>query len=137
MDHASDLPPPGKRTLPRSFKLSDSSTYRTVELLRDEGGYGIGIAGGKMSDSDTVHPVFIKHIKPGSVAERQGELRVRDRVVSVNGVEVEGMPHDSIVDLMRESQKVTLVIEPRPRKSDFESSSDMVYFHAHPSFCAF
>ena len=86
-------------------------TRKTVELVRDEGGYGIGIAGGYTQGEETAHTVFIKTIKEGSIAEKCGMLKVRDRVISINGVALEGMGHHEIVEIMKRSDKVVMVID--------------------------
>ncbi len=105
---------------------SPESKSSVVELTRDETGFGISIAGGRSSSTVDAEapPVYIKAVRPGSVAERNGGLSVRDRVMSVNGVSVQGMAHDDIVELMKNANKITLVVEPRIKRVPGGSASE-------------
>jgi C-terminal processing protease CtpA/Prc len=126
IERPTELEPPGKRTLPKSFKLEETPpALRQVRLERDGEGYGVSIAGGEIDGS--VHPVYVRQIRPNSVAARSNSLRVRDRIVSINGVAVEGMPHNDIIGLMVAAQAVDLVVEPRTKKGATETSTVWPY----------
>lgn len=42
-------------------------------------------------------------ILPGSPGERCGELKVGDRIIAVNGIDIAGMTHGDVVNLIKDS----------------------------------
>ncbi|PVD32583.1 hypothetical protein C0Q70_08025 [Pomacea canaliculata] len=74
----------------------------TVELLRDQGGLGFSIAGGRDSvpfkTNDSA--IYISKITPHGNADRDGRLQVGDRIVSINGVDMADARHDQAVALL-------------------------------------
>ncbi|CAG9857264.1 unnamed protein product [Phyllotreta striolata] len=93
-------------------------------LIRDSRGLGFSIAGGKGSqpfkaDSDAV---FVSRITDGGVADKDGKLLVGDKVVSINGVDLTGAPHDLAVGMLTGVERfVRLVVE---REVPVESNGD-------------
>lgn len=66
---------------------SSSSTKETIStaIRRDlDGSPGFSVAGGK--GASTGDPIVISYLTPGGAAERDGKLRVGDRVLSVSAV---------------------------------------------------
>lgn len=58
------------------------------------------VAGG--SDSPYgVLPVFVTSLDPNGVAADSGEVRLGDRIVSVNGREIEGKTHAAVVQVIK------------------------------------
>ncbi|XP_059827516.1 protein scribble homolog isoform X6 [Hypanus sabinus] len=83
-------------------------------LVRDERGLGFSIAGGKGSTpykaGDTA--IFISRLAEGGCAHRDGILRVGDRVISINGVEMAEARHDHAVALLTGlAPTISLVVE--------------------------
>ncbi|XP_048007106.1 protein lap4 isoform X11 [Leguminivora glycinivorella] len=106
-------------------------------LIRDGAGLGFSIAGGKGSppyrdDSDAI---YISRISPQGAASKDGKMMVGDKVVSINGVEMENARHEAAVSLLTGHERfVRLVLqrtitpeqgETLPRKS----TSDEVREH--------
>ncbi|XP_033230330.1 protein lap4 isoform X3 [Belonocnema kinseyi] len=83
-------------------------------LIRDQNGLGFSIAGGKGSapfeaNSDAI---FISRITDGGVAQKDGKLRIGDKVISINGVEMAEAKHDQAVALLTGLERfVRLVVE--------------------------
>ncbi|UYV60286.1 LRRC1 [Cordylochernes scorpioides] len=78
-------------------------------LIRDQNGLGICIGGGSKEGEEDI---FISRITPGGVAEKDGKLRVGDKLVSINGVDVEGVRHDQAVSLLSGLERfVRLVVK--------------------------
>ncbi|CAG9769323.1 unnamed protein product [Ceutorhynchus assimilis] len=83
-------------------------------LIRDSRGLGFSIAGGKGSqpfkaDSDAI---YVSRITDGGVADRDGKLALGDRVISINGVDLNGASHQQAVNLLTGLERfVRLVVE--------------------------
>ncbi|NXW93664.1 SCRIB protein, partial [Alopecoenas beccarii] len=83
-------------------------------LMRNEKGLGFSIAGGKGSTpyraGDT--GIFVSRIAEGGAAHRDGILRVGDRVISINGVDMTEARHDQAVALLTASSPtIVLLVE--------------------------
>lgn len=56
---------------------------------------------------------------PGSPADRCDELKVGDRIIAVNGINIAGMSHGDVVNLIKESNlHVRLTIGPKDVQSN-------------------
>ncbi len=89
----------------------------TTTLLRDKDrGLGFSIAGGKGSDpfEEDSDSVFVSKVAEGGTADRDGKLRVGDRLIQINHVDVSGAEHNQVVDLLTGHERfVSLVVERR------------------------
>nr|XP_057916730.1 protein scribble homolog isoform X6 [Doryrhamphus excisus] len=86
-------------------------------LMRNDKGLGFSIAGGKGSTpyrtGDT--GIYISRIADGGAAHRDGTLRVGDRVISINGVDMTEARHDQAVALLTgTSPTIALLVERDP-----------------------
>uniref|UniRef100_F1KS12 Protein lap1 n=1 Tax=Ascaris suum TaxID=6253 RepID=F1KS12_ASCSU len=93
---------------------SSSSTKETIStaIRRDlDGSPGFSVAGGK--GASTGDPIVISYLTPGGAAERDGKLRVGDRVLSINGTNMRGARHDQAVALLTSfsSNEIYLVVQ--------------------------
>uniref|UniRef100_A0A0R3RRW7 Protein lap1 n=1 Tax=Elaeophora elaphi TaxID=1147741 RepID=A0A0R3RRW7_9BILA len=80
-----------------SVEGSSSVTKETISttIRRDiNGSPGFSVAGG------TGDVIVISSIAPGGAAEKDGKLRVGDRVLSINGTNMRGARHDQAVALL-------------------------------------
>ncbi|ESO02690.1 hypothetical protein HELRODRAFT_188808 [Helobdella robusta] len=106
-----------------AFAASEGHAHpRIVELEKTEEGLGFNVMGGKEQNS----PIYISRIIPGGMADRQGNLKRGDQLLSVNGVSVEGEPHERAVELLKSaSGTVKLVVRYTPRVlEDIEARFD-------------
>ncbi|XP_022622790.1 protein scribble homolog isoform X15 [Seriola dumerili] len=83
-------------------------------LIRNDKGLGFSIAGGKGSTpyrtGDT--GIYISRIAEGGAAHRDSILRVGDRVISINGVDMTEARHDQAVALLTgTSPTIALLVE--------------------------
>ncbi|XP_018527585.1 Na(+)/H(+) exchange regulatory cofactor NHE-RF2 [Lates calcarifer] len=81
---------------------------RLCHLVRSETGYGFNL------HSDRSRPgQYIRSLDPGSPADRAG-LRPQDRLIEVNGVNIEGMRHAEVVAFIKKGGDETwlLVVDP-------------------------
>ncbi|KAK9539788.1 hypothetical protein VZT92_002287 [Zoarces viviparus] len=68
---------------------------RLCHLVKGEHGYGFNLHSKKTKDGQ-----LVRSVEPGSAAER-GNIRPGDRIVEVNGVNIEGLRHSEVVALIR------------------------------------
>ncbi|XP_054268231.1 protein lap4 isoform X3 [Macrosteles quadrilineatus] len=92
----------------KSAKVIEPKDYEVIRqmvhttLIRDQNGLGFSIAGGKGCPSfrDKSEALYISRITEGGVADRNGKLQVGDRIVSINGVDMDGARHDQAVAML-------------------------------------
>ncbi|CAB3367351.1 Hypothetical predicted protein [Cloeon dipterum] len=83
-------------------------------LIRDSNGLGFSIAGGKGSPGfkEGSDAIYVSKITEGGAAEKDGKLLVGDKVISINGLDVQGARHDQAVAMLKGLERfVRLVIE--------------------------
>ncbi|KAK8743106.1 hypothetical protein OTU49_001527 [Cherax quadricarinatus] len=71
-------------------------------LMRDHNGLGFSIAGGRGAAQfkDGSDAIYISRITEGGAAAKDGKLHIGDRVISINGVDLEGARHDQAVSML-------------------------------------
>jgi len=114
-----------------AFAASEGHAHpRVVELPKTEEGLGFNVMGGKEQNS----PIYISRIIPQGVADRHGGLKRGDQLLSVNGVSVEGEPHEKAVDLLKAaSGMVKLVVRYTPKVlEEMEARFDRQRMHRRP-----
>ncbi|XP_047230355.1 disks large homolog 4-like isoform X2 [Girardinichthys multiradiatus] len=106
--------------LPRSLTTDEDVPRepRRVVLLRGSTGLGFNIVGGEDGEG-----IFISFILAGGPADLCGELRKRDRILSVNGVDLSSATHEQAAAALKNAgQTVTIVAQYRPDEySRFEA----------------
>jgi len=83
-------------------------------LLRDNSGLGFSIAGGLGAApfKDGSESLYVSKITDGGTAHRDGKLRVGDKIVQINGVDVSDARHDQAVQMLTGLERfVRLVVE--------------------------
>ncbi|XP_029935662.1 protein scribble homolog isoform X3 [Myripristis murdjan] len=102
--------------LPFCMEASPSGSRQRLStcLVRNDKGLGFSIAGGKGSTpyrtGDT--GIYISRIAEGGAAHRDSTLRVGDRVISINGVDMTEARHDQAVALLTgTSPTIALLVE--------------------------
>ncbi|KAI6173768.1 hypothetical protein M3Y98_01117800 [Aphelenchoides besseyi] len=92
---------------PETIQIDEFYKARTrvIQIQRDANGeLGWKIAGGD-NNRDTSSCVFISHITPGSAADKAGFL-VGDRLLSVNDITFTALPHEDVLQLVRDAVKI-------------------------------
>ncbi len=76
---------------------------KSIDFLKSEGErLGITICGGKGSTRGDVG-IFVRSIEEGSLAERDGRLKVGDELVEVNGRSVRECSHRTAASIIKVS----------------------------------
>uniref|UniRef100_A0A8C9L7V3 Tyrosine-protein phosphatase non-receptor type 13 n=1 Tax=Pavo cristatus TaxID=9049 RepID=A0A8C9L7V3_PAVCR len=82
-----------------------------VELAKKDNGLGISVTGG-VNTSIKHGGIYVKAVIPKGAAEEDGKIEKGDRVLSVNGVSLEGATHKQAVEMLRNTgQVVHLLLE--------------------------
>nr|XP_023684421.1 tyrosine-protein phosphatase non-receptor type 13 isoform X2 [Paramormyrops kingsleyae] len=102
----------------------------TTANLKKDVKYGLGfqIVGGENSGRADLG-TFISSITPGGPADIDGTLKPGDRLISVNSINLEGIPHDAAVEILQNTpDDVTLVVsQPKERLYD-DTSAGLAHF---------
>ncbi|KAK2720695.1 hypothetical protein QYM36_004549 [Artemia franciscana] len=86
-------------------------------LLRDHTGLGFEVQGGKGGEvaKENSDGIYVSHINDVGPAARDGKLRVGDKILSINGIDVGGARLDQVVALLSGLERfVRLVVEREP-----------------------
>ncbi|KAG7233347.1 hypothetical protein INR49_007166, partial [Caranx melampygus] len=101
-------PPALNNNMKMTPDITTSSTgadtgIRTVEITRGvNDSLGVSIAGGQGSPLGDI-PTFIAMIQANGVAAKTHQLKVGDRIVSINGQSLEGLSHSEVVTMLKNS----------------------------------
>ncbi|XP_078794602.1 protein scribble homolog isoform X43 [Oryzias latipes] len=118
-----DASPPGQR-----------QCFSTC-LIRNDKGLGFSIAGGKGSTPYRTGDmgIYISRIAEGGAAHRDSTLRVGDRVISINGVDMTEARHDQAVALLTgTSPTITLLVERDPNAPAGSPGQNRARSHSPP-----
>ncbi|NXL35617.1 INADL protein, partial [Glaucidium brasilianum] len=127
-------------TLP-SFQNGNGNTnlFETydVELIKKNGqSLGITIVG--YAGTSDVEPsgIFVKNIIPGSAADHNGQIHVHDKIVAVDGVNIQDYTNQEVVEALRNTgQTVRLTL--LRRKPSSTISSERLTDRVQPSVPTF
>ena len=88
-----------RRTQASSPIPSAAERTRTLNVTRDDQGFGLTLSGDR--------PVSVQTVRPGGAAHRAG-IREKDVIVKVNGAHVTQSTHTEVVDLI--AGKLVLIL---------------------------
>ncbi|XP_036610001.1 inaD-like protein [Trichosurus vulpecula] len=92
---------------PRSQSSVDASLFDTynVELTKKDGqSLGITIIGyAGSSNSGDGSGIYVKNVIPGSAADHNGQIRAQDRIVAVDGVDIQGFANQDVIEVLRKA----------------------------------
>ncbi|XP_040613065.1 inaD-like protein isoform X2 [Mesocricetus auratus] len=114
------LPAVANRTLG-----SDCSPFETynVELVKKDGqSLGIRIVGYVgTAHSGEASGIYVKSIIPGSAAYHNGQIQVNDKIVAVDGVNIQGFANQDVVEVLRNAGEVVHLTLVRRKTSSSDS----------------
>nr|XP_057940833.1 sorting nexin-27b isoform X2 [Doryrhamphus excisus] len=104
-----------------------TSGPRLIRIVKSDSGYGFNVRG-QVSEGGQLRSIngelyaplqHVSAVLPGGAADRAG-ISKGDRILEVNGVNVEGATHKQVVDLIRAGQKelVLAVLSVPPQEAD-------------------
>ena len=89
-----------KFPFPNSGLVEDERQIKIVTLHRESTGYGFSVVGGFGSPRGDL-PIFVKSVFEGGVAARDGRLKRGDKLVAVNGENLDGLTHSEALALLK------------------------------------
>uniref|UniRef100_A0A2K6NF29 InaD-like protein n=1 Tax=Rhinopithecus roxellana TaxID=61622 RepID=A0A2K6NF29_RHIRO len=96
--------------VPGGLADRDSSLFETynVELVKKDGqSLGIRIVGYVgTSHTGEASGIYVKSIMPGSAAYHNGRIQVNDKIVAVDGVNIQGFANQDVVEVLRNAGQV-------------------------------
>nr|XP_045004838.1 inaD-like protein isoform X3 [Jaculus jaculus] len=115
----------------RSPALDNSSLFETynVELVKEDGqSLGIRIVGYVgTTHTGEASGIYVKSLIPGSAAYHNGQIQVNDKIIAVDGVNIQGFANQDVVEVLRNAGQVvhlTLVRRTASSASPLEQTSD-------------
>ncbi|XP_037553698.1 inaD-like protein [Nematolebias whitei] len=98
-----------------------------VPLTKKDGqSLGISIIGFNSLTSQDAVGVFVKHVVPGSAADQNGNVRVQDRLLALDGVSVQGMTNQEVLEVMKQTGQTVVLTLVRKKPRALERSLDKV-----------
>ncbi|XP_066180547.1 FERM and PDZ domain-containing protein 2 [Sylvia atricapilla] len=96
--------------LPSPSETSPKEIY-TVELVKEDGTFGISVTGG-INTSVRHGGIYVKSIIPMGPADKDGQIKIGDRLLEVDGISLCGITHKQAVEHLKKSGQIAkLVLE--------------------------
>ncbi|XP_067155702.1 FERM and PDZ domain-containing protein 2 [Apteryx mantelli] len=96
--------------LPSPAETNSNDTY-TVELVKEDGTFGISVTGG-INTSVRHGGIYVKSIIPRGPADKDGRIKIGDRLLEVDGISLCGITHKQAVERLKKSGQIAkLVLE--------------------------
>ncbi|GCB66989.1 hypothetical protein scyTo_0005060 [Scyliorhinus torazame] len=105
-------------TLHQKFSAlpSPERELRFIKLKKDvKHGLGFQIVGGEKTGKLDLG-IFVTTIMPGGPAELDRSLNPGDRIISVNGISLEGVTHDRAVDILQTAPEDVMLMVSQPKE---------------------
>uniref|UniRef100_A0A673IUW1 InaD-like protein n=1 Tax=Sinocyclocheilus rhinocerous TaxID=307959 RepID=A0A673IUW1_9TELE len=102
-----------------------------VALKKKEGqSLGISIIGHNALTAKDAVGVFVKNVVPGSAAEQSGKIHVHDRIIALDGVNLQGFTNQEVLEVMKRTGDIVHLTHIRkinsPKRTVVEKSLDKV-----------
>uniref|UniRef100_A0A3Q3A758 Membrane associated guanylate kinase, WW and PDZ domain containing 1b n=1 Tax=Kryptolebias marmoratus TaxID=37003 RepID=A0A3Q3A758_KRYMA len=90
------------------FKAPPDSEFYSVDLERDNKGFGFSLRGGREYNMD----LYVLRLAEEGAAVRNGKMRVGDEILEINGESTKGMKHARAIELIKNGgRRVHLVLK--------------------------
>ncbi|XP_062352875.1 FERM and PDZ domain-containing protein 2 [Cinclus cinclus] len=95
---------------------SNSKEIYMVELIKEDGTFGISVTGG--INTSVLHGgIYVKSIIPRGPADKDGQIKIGDRLLEVDGISLCGITHKQAVEHLKKSgQDVLHLLRGAPRE---------------------
>uniref|UniRef100_A0A8C9G537 Glutamate receptor interacting protein 2 n=1 Tax=Pavo cristatus TaxID=9049 RepID=A0A8C9G537_PAVCR len=83
-----------------------------VSLYKEGNSFGFVLRGGAHEDWHKSRPLVLTYVRPGGPADREGSLKIGDRLLSVDGIPLHSVTHADALNILRQcSQEALFQIE--------------------------
>ncbi|XP_035007129.1 membrane-associated guanylate kinase, WW and PDZ domain-containing protein 1b isoform X3 [Hippoglossus stenolepis] len=102
------IPPQGPPPQPPTQVSSQDAEFYSVDLERDNKGFGFSLRGGREYNMD----LYVLRLAEDGAAVRNGKIRVGDEILEINGESTKGMKHARAIELIKSGgRRVHLVLK--------------------------
>ncbi|KAJ8047083.1 Glutamate receptor-interacting protein 2 [Holothuria leucospilota] len=88
--------------IPAANGLSAISKVLELRLVKEELSYGFTVRGGLKPLHSKSRPLIVTHIRPGGPADREGTLKIGDRIVAVNSTPLNHITHSDALMILKQ-----------------------------------
>ncbi|CAF3827601.1 unnamed protein product [Adineta steineri] len=81
-----------------------------IQLEKEGQSYGFILRGGASDDKVKTRPLIITKIRPQGPADKEGTIKIGDRILAINGINVGGATLQDAYNLMRQCRGTTLFL---------------------------
>ncbi|XP_068561524.1 LOW QUALITY PROTEIN: partitioning defective 3 homolog B-like [Cebidichthys violaceus] len=123
----SQSPLAGRSPVPGLTNLAGRKGGKTMKIDLKKGGEGLGFT--VVTRDSTVHgpgPILVKNILPRGAAVKDGRLQPGDRILEVNGVDMEGRSQEELVAMLRSTRQGESVCVVVARQEDIFLPRELV-----------
>ncbi|XP_042674550.1 FERM and PDZ domain-containing protein 2 isoform X3 [Centrocercus urophasianus] len=99
-------------------ETNSNETY-TVELVKEDGTFGISVTGG-INTSVPHGGIYVKSIIPRGPADKDGQIKIGDRLLEVDGISLCGLTHKQAVENLKKSGQVAKLVLERGHHQEAE-----------------
>ncbi|XP_036767364.2 glutamate receptor-interacting protein 2 isoform X7 [Manis pentadactyla] len=92
-----ELPPPAPENNPGII-----SKTVDVSLYKEGNSFGFVLRGGAHEDGHKTRPLVLTCVRPGGPADREGSLKVGDRLLSIDGIPLHGASHTTALATLQQ-----------------------------------
>uniref|UniRef100_A0A8C6YHK7 Glutamate receptor interacting protein 2 n=1 Tax=Naja naja TaxID=35670 RepID=A0A8C6YHK7_NAJNA len=79
-----------------------------VTLYKEGNSFGFVLRGGAHEDWHKSRPLVLTYVRPGGPADREGSLKIGDRLLSVDGIPLHGVNHADALNILRQCNQEAL-----------------------------
>uniref|UniRef100_A0A670I6F0 Glutamate receptor interacting protein 2 n=1 Tax=Podarcis muralis TaxID=64176 RepID=A0A670I6F0_PODMU len=79
-----------------------------VTLYKEGNSFGFVLRGGAHEDWHKSRPLVLTYVRPGGPADREGSLKIGDRLLSVDGIPLHSVSHADALNILRQCNQEAL-----------------------------
>ncbi|XP_069794651.1 inaD-like protein isoform X3 [Narcine bancroftii] len=104
----------------------DDYEINNIEFKRDGQSLGITVVGYVGPSQTDTSGIFVKSIIPGSAAEQSGCIQVQDRIIAVDGVDIQRFTNQEAIEALRNTRKTVNLTLARRKICKIDESFEKV-----------
>ena len=81
-----------------------------IQLEKENNSYGFTLRGGFNDDKIRARPLIVTNIRAGGPADREGTLKIGDRILAINGINVLNASLNEAYSIVKQCKGLTLFL---------------------------